>query len=204
MQILHDEFIFAQTFEMHRVFVFGAGMIPALYYVLKKQDNASITCKAFEMIGKCLNVGSRRKSLNHIFQVDRLAVIHGDCLASPLDDAALSCIQFLQSVWGGSSDANDDRMQWPRMIHGVIAAMTHHSDKVVVQRRGLKFLKTISVHDGYVRHILRNGGLPMLYSAQKGPHSIAEADECLQHILYLDLRLGQLWSLVKTNAIPYL
>lgn len=192
LNILLNEFIRAETFNSRLGYVQAAGVIPALYYVIEQHDDGPVHSKAYYILSECLHLGDTRDCVNRLFRVDRLAVIHCKSLASDSHEAVSAALEFLQTIYKHCHPQHYDNtvMQWPRMIQSTIAAMNRHVNVVSVQIDGSKLLRDLSSNDAFIRHILRNGGLPALYAAQKAPHRVAEADECLQHLLSLDLKMA--------------
>lgn len=144
------------------------------------------------------------ESVSRLLQVPRLAAIlcDDDCksLSSLSQEAVTAVLEFLLTIYKHCHAPHYDNttiMQWPRMIQGTIAAMNHHACIVSFQIGGSKLLRDLSSKDIFILHILRNGGLLALYAAQNSPHRVAAADECLQHILSLDLQMVQFQ---KTSA----
>jgi hypothetical protein len=143
------------------------------------------------------------ESVSRLLQVPRLAAIlcDDDCKSlSSLSQEAITVVpEFLLTIYKHCHAPHYDNtaMQWPRMIQGTIAAMNRHANIVSFQIGGSKLLRDLSSKDIFIRHILRNGGLPALNAAQNSPHRVSAADECLQHILSLDLQMVQFQ---KTSA----
>lgn len=192
LTVLEENFVRAPLFDTRHEYVQGAGLISALYHLLEKYSGDELVClKVFHMLSACLKLGNVAESLDFLLSVDRMALIQRQSISSSSAEASAASMRFLHIILKNNDPQNNDNvLQWSRMIQSIIAAMRQHDSHTSVLLAGSKLLRSLSVDDTFVGHIVNNGGLQVLYAAQKAPHRARDADECLQHILALNLRVN--------------